>query len=513
VDDCRIPPNDLEAEATVIVTGATSREHLMRAAPIARPEHFYSWENGEIWRAILELTSQGKPTTEITIKQAVLRGHGRREVDPNYVAQLLINTPFLSDIEEHAQIIVNKWQVRQTIVAAQKIAAEGFGVNGDSQGYLERSALLIQEAAKTEQRSEILNSEAIFAPLQPVKWVCKELCIGPGRPTLFVGYGYSLKSYSLQSLAESVATGTKIWGEFRCTKGRVLHIDYEQGKQATRERYQRLAFGANLTSSEFEDMLELTCFPAWYLTSQSAETELERLCTGRALCIIDSFTAATPGVDQIDSRIRTYLDMLTRVSEHTGCSFIVIHHAGKAAEGKDKREVARGNSAIFDACGTVLNMNGKKPFEPVLCEIVKTSANATGRIANTKFYLAPSDIASDDGANDKAGIRIEYEPEDAVDQPQAPRRAFAKLRESVEKVLVSYPHGLSTREVIAKMRVDGHQGRSEDITTVLRNGVVDGWCVEEKREGKGGGKAWKLRTVNDASGEESSTDDDAGGHA
>jgi len=323
--------------------------------------------------------------------------------------------------------------------------------------------------------------------------VCKELCIGPGRPTLFVGYGYSLKSYSLQSLAESVATGTKIWGEFRCAKGKVLHIDYEQGKQASRERYQRLAFGSSLQYADMSGQLELTCFPSWYLTSPSAEAELERLCTGTSLCIIDSFTAATPGVDQIDSRVRTYLDLLTRISERTGCAFIVIHHSGKGGGDKDKREQSRGSSAIFDACGTVLNMNGPKPFEPVQCEIVKTSANATGKIAKIKFYLAPSDIASDDGANDKAGIRIEYQPEEVVEQPEAPRKTFTKLRTIIEPVLRAHPSGLTTREVIALLRRDGHKGRSQDISTALRAGVVEGWCVEGvKGVGRGGGKAWGL---------------------
>lgn len=94
------------------------------------------------------------------------------------------------------------------------------------------------------------------------------------------------------------------------------------------------------------------------------------------------------------------------MSEKTGTAFLVIHHAGKGAQGKqgpggaddaeaDLRKILRGSSAIFDACGNVLVSVAQK-------------------------------------GEDAGGVRLSYK---TIQQVNPPREARAMLDESVHKVV------------------------------------------------------------------------------
>lgn len=500
--DGTIPPHDLHAEAAILSSilfpiDAQNQSHVLAdIVPLLQPQHMYSDAHRRIYSAVLELRASGRPVDAITVR-SYLADAGRLEQigGEQYLDDLMLKVPATAYPVEHAKIIVAKARVRAMITTAQGIAAQGYSVNGESAAYLERALRSVAEAAKDDSASSafrLLGGKAILDQLVPIKWVSPDLCLGPGRPTLVAGYGYSLKTFALQALAVAVATGRPIWGEFRCVQGKVLHLDYEQGEYATRMRYQRLAFGLGINPGELSETLSLACFPGAYLTTPGIEDTLVRLCEGFTVCIIDSFRAATPGVDENDSGVRIYLDILTRVSERTGCSFLVIHHAGKDQPDRDSRQVARGSSAIFDACGTVLKLQGKKAFEPVKVDLVKTSAAAVGKVQQVSFYLDAADISDDTGSNTKAGIRIEHRTEDQIERPEAPAIRASILRKAIEGVLRSHAEGLSRNDVAALLRRGGTRCSNVDVGDALSCGGAEGWCRERKRDGRGGGKAWFL---------------------
>jgi hypothetical protein len=105
-----------------------------------------------------------------------------------------------------------------------------------------------------------------------------------------------------------------------------------------------------------QGQLEIISSPPVTLDLEGIEEALISKCTGADLCIIDSLRAACPSLDENDSRIRVPLDMLLRVSEKTGCTFLVIHHARKdnKTNGAGGNQNMRGNSAINDAARTVI---------------------------------------------------------------------------------------------------------------------------------------------------------------
>jgi hypothetical protein len=250
------------------------------------------------------------------------------------------------------------------------------------------------------------DARSIFSPLPPTDWVVKGLQICPGRPTLWCGYGYVGKSITAQTIALAMAGGVPVFGEFEIRRGVVRHFDHEQGKHATFKRYQRGAIGLGLESTEVDERLFVTVFPHVYLNQLNAVDTYSRLCEGAQLAIIDALRGATPGEDENDSKIRVCLDNLSRVSEKTGTTFLVLHHSGKPQEmHSDQRTKARGSSAIFDACGPVFILSGSKESPHKTVSQQKAPAEAEGGAVDD-FYLTIDDVAQ--GFNPKAGVRVTY---------------------------------------------------------------------------------------------------------
>ncbi len=221
----------------------------------------------------------------------------------------------------------------------------------------------------------------ITRELEAVEWLVQGFNIAPGAPTIIAGYGGLGKSMLAQYIVLCVATGRRVFDRHDVRHGRAMHLDYEQGRRLTRTRYQRIAAALGLPAGALKDRLKLRHLPPVNLVTPGFEQALLRRVDGFSVCLVDSLRAATPGLKENDSEIRAPLDMLGRVSEKTGCVFIVIHHARKD-DGGDRtggNQNMRGNSAINDAAQTVIMLEaidrgfavnpGKirdgRPFEPV----------------------------------------------------------------------------------------------------------------------------------------------------
>jgi len=179
-----------------------------------------------------------------------------------------------------------------------------------------------------------------------VDYVVRDLGITPGPVTLLVGTGFSAKTLLAMRLGLSVSADVPFLG-METARGKVLHLDLEQGGVETSVRYRRLSVGLGLRREEVCD-LKYVEFPKLRLDDPGAEEQLAEALAGRKLCIIDSLRAAMRASEN-SSDSREHVDMLSRVSCATSCAVILIHHSGKGRSGG-----VRGSSAFFDAASTVL---------------------------------------------------------------------------------------------------------------------------------------------------------------
>lgn len=334
-----------------------------------------------------------------------------------------------------------------------------------------------------------ISTRSIFEPLPPTKWLSRELGICPGRPFMLAGYGYSGKTLAAQAIMLALASATPVWGHFSAgAPMRVRHLDFEQGRHATLKRYQRLAAGMNLGEIDIAPRLEVAVFPPAALNDKNAYDVYCRLSDGSQMVLVDSFAGATPGEVENDSKMRSYVDTLTRVSEATGATFCLIHHAGKPkdAHKSDARTLVRGHSAIFDACGSVLVFVGEKTG-PISVQQVKAPAEAEGR-AMDPFYLAIEDVPGTAGYPD--GVVVSHKPADEQrDEEKAERETSAERRKAayLGRIERSVPekmeaiwnalrkvkgHSITSRKDLEALVVGDTTAKQAAVTRLLAEGRI-----------------------------------------
>jgi hypothetical protein len=313
------------------------------------------------------------------------------------------------------------------------------------------------------------HTAQLFAPLPPQRWCVPGLQIGPGRPTLLVGFGASAKTIAVQSLALCLATGRPVWGHFDSAPMSVLHIDYEQGLYATAKRYQRLAIGHGIDPAELEGRIEYVEMPRVYLDKKGAESEYRRACAGFDLVIVDALRGAAPFSDENDSSFRSAIDVLTFVSQCEQCSMLVLHHASKPRKdnagapggGGDARTLARGSSAIYDASGCVLNFVAQ-PDGSKLVRQVKMPAEAEGMELEA-FELCVEDVAVD--GRPSAGVRVCWRKPVPIDESAKASEAFERDASRILKAVRLHTAGGSANQIVARCGVG--RNRALDVLRAL----------------------------------------------
>jgi hypothetical protein len=252
------------------------------------------------------------------------------------------------------------------------------------------------ERAKTESPPalRVWTIEEIWKPLEPPDYLVEGLFVS-GSLALIVAYGASLKTWALEDVALSVATGADWLHRFPTKKAEALLIDFESGDYELRRRAHRIArgraFAVPIHGFAFVTM------PALSLANEEFFVELRPLAKKYRFIGIDSLAAGSGGIDENDARFATSLQRLKAIAAETGCVIVVLHHSRKGGgEDADPREMVRGSSAIFNACDVVLQMTrgkddafvvrqtkarGGKSVEPFLVRVEDTSSDGSIVIA------------------------------------------------------------------------------------------------------------------------------------
>jgi len=162
----RVPPHDLDAEASVLSAVLLERDALDKVLEILKPNHFYSDSNRRIFEGVVALAIEGE-AVDITTVGGWLRSRGTLEAcgGAKYLIQIIDATPSVANIEAHARIVAEKWRLRQLIGLCQTIAAEGYSDVGTIEEFIEGAEERIHHIVQTATKSSF----------QPIGYVLKSV--------------------------------------------------------------------------------------------------------------------------------------------------------------------------------------------------------------------------------------------------------------------------------------------------------------------------------------------------
>jgi replicative DNA helicase len=123
----RVPPQNLEAEQSVLGAILLDNTALNRSMEFLSEEDFYRTANQMVYRSMVGLSERNQPVDQITLTD-YLRGTGELEQvgGSSYIAELAQMVPSAANIRYHCQIVREKSLLRGLLRTATDVVMKGY---------------------------------------------------------------------------------------------------------------------------------------------------------------------------------------------------------------------------------------------------------------------------------------------------------------------------------------------------------------------------------------------------
>ncbi|WP_457637979.1 replicative DNA helicase [Oceanithermus sp.] len=151
----RIPPHNLEAEASVLGSALVDNEAIDRVEGLITADSFYKEAHRKIWRAIEALRSRSEPVDLVTLSEELKKRGELEEVGGlTYLVGLSESTPTAAYADHYARIVAEKAALRRLISAAGEAMRLAYDEAGSVEEIIDQAGRLILEVATHGPRHE-----------------------------------------------------------------------------------------------------------------------------------------------------------------------------------------------------------------------------------------------------------------------------------------------------------------------------------------------------------------------
>jgi replicative DNA helicase len=160
----RLPPQNVEAEESILGGILLDPEAIGRVADVLQPDVFYLAAHQEIYRATLALHNQGSPT-DLMCVLAWLQDQGllTKVGGQNKLTQLVDRTVSAVNIDQYATLIKEKYLRRQLIKAANEISQRAYETSLPLDAVLDQAEQKIFSVTQDRIQQGLVPTEEILA--------------------------------------------------------------------------------------------------------------------------------------------------------------------------------------------------------------------------------------------------------------------------------------------------------------------------------------------------------------
>jgi replicative DNA helicase len=154
----RVPPQDLEAEQSVLGAMMLSSDAIRTVIPICHEEDFYREANRKLYKAIVSLDERKEPVDMITLSNELKRSGDFETIGGiNTLTTLVDRVPTAANAEYYANIVKEKSAARKLISAATQVVADAYSDNVPIKELLDSAEHRIFEATELRESKDFAS--------------------------------------------------------------------------------------------------------------------------------------------------------------------------------------------------------------------------------------------------------------------------------------------------------------------------------------------------------------------
>ncbi|HET9782342.1 MAG TPA: replicative DNA helicase [Candidatus Dormibacteraeota bacterium] len=161
----RIPPHDLDAEISILGSILLDPLSIAKVLQFLHPEDFYRENNGQMYRAALDLFAAGEPIDNITLaSQLQTMGLLERVGGRAQLASMQSIVPTAANIEYYGRIVKEKAYKRRLISAGGNIAGFGYDDSIEAEDAINQAQSLVFGVADDRDQRELARLYDLLGP-------------------------------------------------------------------------------------------------------------------------------------------------------------------------------------------------------------------------------------------------------------------------------------------------------------------------------------------------------------
>jgi replicative DNA helicase len=154
----RVPPNNVEAEESVLGSMMLSPEAIASVVEVVKPLDFYRPAHQRIYEAVLGIYARGEPVDAITTVEELKRRGWLQEVGGALaVYNLVESVPTPASAGYYARIVSDNALLRRLIEASSKIMANAYSIPDDPKKAADEAETLIYAVARQNEKEEVVR--------------------------------------------------------------------------------------------------------------------------------------------------------------------------------------------------------------------------------------------------------------------------------------------------------------------------------------------------------------------
>ncbi len=159
-----IPPQNTEAEASLLGAVLIDSDAIVKVADTVRPEDFYDERHARIYEAVLQLYEKHSPIDVLTLSDQ-LKSTGMLDMvgGASYLTELTNFVPTATHADRYAEIIAQKSMRRRLIKASQSITQLGFDESQSLQDLIETAETQLFQVSEKHIKQDIHSIENILS--------------------------------------------------------------------------------------------------------------------------------------------------------------------------------------------------------------------------------------------------------------------------------------------------------------------------------------------------------------